>query len=107
MIELVLPQDCAKEIANLDLYRDALPHKQSALGLCGNVKSDTLCFKVNIKLKSLTRRGILSVANSFYDPLGIGAPAIQPMKVLLQKLCVGKLDWDEKIPEREQEQWKY
>ena len=38
------------------------------------------------------------MVNSIYDPLGFGAPGIQPMKLLLQCLCKIKLKWDDPIP---------
>ena len=52
-----------------------------------------------------TRRVILSVVNSDYDPLGFGALAIQPMKALLQDLCRKKLDWDQEIPPENKRVW--
>ena len=44
--------------------------KERALGVLWNVENDTLGFKVNLKEKPLARRGVLSVLNSIYDPLG-------------------------------------
>ena len=52
-----------------------------------------------------TQRVILSIVNSFYDPLGFWAPAIQPMKVLLHDLCRKKLDWDQEIPHESERLW--
>ena len=97
MIESVPPQERSKKLKDLNLSRDSLPKEQS-LGLRWDVETDTLCFKVKLNDKPMTRRGILSVVNSVYDPFGFGAPAIQPMKVLLQDLCKLNLDWDKDIP---------
>ena len=96
VIESVSPQKRSKELKDLNLSRDPLPKEQS-LGLRCDVETDTLCFKVKLNDKPMTRRGILSVINSVYDPFGFGAPAIQPMKVLLQDLCKLNLDWDQNI----------
>ena len=105
VIESVPPCNRSKELMDLDLTSAALP-KEHALGLQWNVEQDTLCFKVNVRSKPATRRGILSVVNSVFDPLGYGAPAILPMKVLLQELCKSKLDWDDPIPYDMEIQWK-
>jgi len=104
VIESVPTCDRSKELKNLDLTRDALP-KEHALGLQWNVEQDSLCFRVNVQSKPATRRGILSVVNFVFNPLGFGAPAIQPMKVLLQELCKAKLDWDKPIPLQQENRW--
>jgi len=83
-------------VVDLNLLDDHLL-KERALGRTWNVQNDTLCFKTKIKDKSKTRRGILSIINSLYDPLGFGAPVIQPLKVLIQKLGKLGLDCDEPI----------
>ena len=53
-----------------------------------------------------TRRGILSVVSSVYDPLGFLAPFIFVAKVLLQHLCRSKLGWGDQIPEDALQRWK-
>ena len=84
-------------LQDLDLGKDVLP-KERVLGLSWNAETDSLCLKVDLNTaKPCTRRGILSVINSVFDPLGFGAPAIQPAKVLLQDLCSSKLGWDDLI----------
>ena len=97
MIKPVPPQERSKELKDLNLSRDFLP-KEQFLGLRWDVETDTLCFKVKLNDKPMTRRGILFVVYSVYDPFGFGVPAIQPMKVLLQELCKLNLDWDQDIP---------
>ena len=47
---------------------------EHTLGILWNVEADTLGFKIAIKEKPLTRRGMLSTLSSIYDPLGFGAP---------------------------------
>ena len=46
------------------------------------------------KQKSMTRRGILSVVCSLFDPLGFVAPFVMKGKLLLQELCRQKMGWD-------------
>ena len=97
VIQAVPLADRSKELHNLNLSSDKLP-RGTALGLWWNAETDTLCFKVNVASKPTTKRGILATVNSLFDPLGFGAPALQPAKVLLQDLCKLKLNWDKPIP---------
>ena len=94
----------SKEALDLDLASDELPTER-ALGLQWNVEKDSLTFKVQRRDKPCTRRGILSMINSVFDPLGFGAVAVLPIKVLLQKLCRDKLGWDDPIPPNEKGKW--
>ena len=53
----------------------------------------------------LTRRVILSLVNGIYDPLGLAAPFVVTAKILLRRLTMEKLDWDDAIPETERDKW--
>ena len=81
-----------KERATLDKNLDFedLPIER-ALGIQWNASSGTFGFKITIKDKPATRRGILSIISSVYDPLGFVAPFILPAKIILQDLCKKKL----------------
>ncbi len=79
---------------------------ERALGVQWNVESDTFNFSTEIKPHSVTRRGILSIVSSLYDPLGFVAPVILPAKQILQQLCKLRLGWDETIPLHISQAWK-
>ena len=81
----------------LDLECDMLPTER-ALGVSWSVETDVLSFKVITKEKPCTRRGILSVVSSVYDPLGMAAPFVLQAKLLLQDLCRKGLSCDDEIP---------
>ena len=51
------------------------------------------------KDKPSTRRGILSIVSSVYDPLGFVAPFIWTAKMILQRLCRKNIGWDDEIDE--------
>ena len=70
------------------------------------MESDTFSFNVNIKLKPPTRRGILSVVSSVYDPLGLATPFVLTAKRLLQDLCRLKLGWDDPISPEDSIRWE-
>ena len=67
------------------------------LGVQCNMDSDMFTFKMVLKDKAFTRRGILSLTSSIYDPLGIVSPITLLAKKLLQDLCKQVLTWDEEI----------
>ena len=71
-----------------------------------NISSDQFGFKIAIKERPATRRGILSVVSSVCDPLGFAAPFIFQAKLILQELCRKKLGWDDEIPADDQERWQ-
>ena len=53
-----------------------------------------------------TRRGILSLVSSMYDPFGFASPIVLPAKQVLQRLCQAKYEWDEILPEDELKSWR-
>ena len=69
-----------------DLQLGVMP-SQRALGVKWNLESDTFGFKVKVKGKPPTSRGILSLVSSVYDPQGFASPFVLPAKVILQDLC--------------------
>ena len=70
------------------------------------MKSDALQFRVVLKDKPLTRRGILSSISSIYDPLGLAAPFLLKGKQILQDLCKTQAAWDETVPDSIRARWE-
>ena len=89
----------------VDLALDKIPVERT-LGIQWNVGADKFCFKVVANEKPLTRRGVLSVASSLYDPLDFVAPFTLSAKMILHELCKKKLGWDERIDGEELKRWK-
>ena len=79
---------------------------EHALGVQCNVETDEFIFKVIAKEKPPTRRGILSVASSVYDPLGFLAPFTLSAKLFLQELCRKKIGWDEEVEGQDLSDWR-
>ena len=50
--------------------------------------------------------GILSIASSVFDPLGLLAPLILIGKKILQELCHDKAGWDNTVPELLRARWE-
>ena len=56
-------------------------------------------------LFTLTKRHVVSVISSIYDPMGIESPVVIRLKIFLQELHIAKIGWDERIPDRLLKQW--
>ncbi|XP_067055972.1 uncharacterized protein [Acropora muricata] len=89
----------ASSVVNLDI--EDLP-TACTLGLKWDVSTK---FKHLVETKPVTRRGILAIVSSLFDPLGFIAPYIMKAKLLLQDLCRKKLGWDTAIAEQDRIQW--
>ena len=81
-------------------------HVERALGVRWNITSDKFGYKIVVKDRPATRRGILSVVSSIYDPLGFVSPFVLVAKFILQDLCRSNLGWDERIPEEVLRRWQ-
>lgn len=66
--------DRGELVKELDLDKKG-PQIESALGIWWNIENDTFNFKIAANNKPMTRRGILSMLSSIYDPLGFLAPS--------------------------------
>jgi len=86
VFESIPEEERSKGVKTLDLNYDELPTER-APGVQWYIESDTFRFPITIKNKSLTRREILSIVSSIYDPLGFDAPFTLNAKKLLQDLC--------------------
>lgn len=94
----------AKDLKELDMDRDELPVER-ALGLQWCVEDDTFTFSLEVSQRSCTRRGMLSLSSSVYDPLGFLAPVLLPAKIVLQELCRRNFGWDETVPQELRHHW--
>ena len=95
----------AKDLKELDLDRDKLPVER-ALGLQWCVETDSFRLKMEMRQQSFTRRGMLSVTRSVYDPLGFLAPVTLPAKMMQQELCRRGCGWDDDLPKDILPCWK-
>ena len=69
---------------------------------------DAFTYKVTLPEKPFIRRGVLSIVNSVYDPLGFAVPVMLERRKIFQQLVVmghqtsrnnTPLAWDDPLPE--------
>ena len=101
----VLPADrLAPWLNEIRLHEDEIPGHR-ALRLVWHPQSDVLGVKVAELAHPCTRRRLLSLKMSIFDPLGIVFPFLLPLKLLLQHLTKSGLRWDAKILDAEKLTW--
>ena len=102
-----------------ETYAEATPGRPQSsdstelkvLGVLWSPPDDCLQFSVSDVMQAAlnlnpTKRNVVSVIRNFYDPLGFLAPVILSFKILFQKLCAQKLDWDQPLPRILLEKWR-
>ncbi len=97
-------EDRAKDLQNLNLFVDDLPDQRS-LGVKWSIMTDVLTFHIPKTERPYMRRGVLSVVNSLFDPLGFLAPITIQGRLLLREMMVQGSDWDSSLPESFKGRW--
>ena len=87
-----------------DLCLDELPSDR-ALGVVWDTHSDSLGFSITERTLPATRRSMLSIISSVFDPLGLAAPFILVAKILLQDLSRQQVDWDDELSNDHLQRW--
>ena len=105
VLEDIPVEDHSKEIKELKPAVDPLPIER-ALGVMWCVENDSFRFRIELRDRPLTRRGVLSTICSIYDPNGYIGPVTLKGKQILQQICRNKLDWDSPVPEYLRPQWE-
>ena len=90
--------ELAKDVDTLDISRNPA---QSALGVTWNIQSDCFHLRYVEPKTEFTRRAILSVNGSVYDPMGMASPISLGGRILQRKFISSgdqPFDWDEPLP---------
>ena len=85
----------------------------SALGVVWNLTNDTFKLSVELPMRDFTRRGLVSVRNSLYDPLGMVSPVTLTAKLIFREVLPSKNNnvstsksvWDEPLPIEYKPKW--
>ncbi|XP_068221310.1 uncharacterized protein [Palaemon carinicauda] len=105
VLKAMCPDEVAQSVKNLDLTKDKLPVERT-LGMEWCTETDTFNFNVKPIQRPSTRRNVLSIVSSIFDPLGMISPFILTGKKVLQTLCKQDLGWDDPIPETVIIEWE-
>ena len=88
---LVSPDETKKEIKLTE---------EKALGITWDTKTDTLSFGAKMQDQvTITRRSILKIVASFYDPHGLISPFLVVGKKIFQSSFLTKTNWDDPVSE--------
>ena len=100
----------AQELAQVDF--DDAP-MQRTLGVVWDNRSDSFLINVHLQNRPFTKRGVLSVINSIFDPPGIASPVTLEGKLILRTVIssVNKPDdpkygWDDPLPTEYLPRWE-
>ena len=87
------PTDLADSEATNDCF--------SLLGVSYNPSEDYFSFKIRLDefKKPITKRMVVSNISKLFDPLGWLAPVMITAKVIIQKMWLAKLEWEDVLPE--------
>ena len=96
--------------ATLGLSQFSRMEEHKVLGVPWSPEPDQLIFHVTDLARLAadlrpTKRNLVSLIGNFYDPLGFLTPVIIRFKILFQKLCQCKSDWDDVLPKELTEEW--
>ncbi|KAM4048607.1 uncharacterized protein ACNLHF_011410 [Anomaloglossus baeobatrachus] len=97
--------DHAPGFKDIDLGLDS-PPVQRSLGIRWDLAADSFGFQVSCSDKPFTKRGVLSIVNSLFDPLGFVAPITIQGKSLLRQFSETVKDWDTPLPSDKQQKWE-
>ena len=78
---------------------------ERALGIQRNISKDYFFFNIGFSRRKLTKRVMLSIISSIYDPLGFTSPFVLEERQLLQHLCNQNVQWNETVDEELEGQW--
>lgn len=81
----------------------------AVLGLEWDVNLDTIGIATNTSIFDkpvTTKRDILRIVASVFDPCGFISPFTLPARILLQNLWQDRCKWDDKMPQNRLEEWE-
>ena len=92
-------------VGGLDEIDPTKEHK--VLGSNWNLSEDTFVLKLSKVIEFARdlepiKRNVLRIAAKLFDPLGLISPVTVVLRMLLQKLCLNKSQWDDTIPQDQQ-----
>ena len=96
--------------ATLGTSQPTGPQETKILGVRWHPQNDHLIFSVSDIAKAARivepmKRNVVSIIGRIYDPLGFLGPVVLRFKLLFQRLCVKKIDWDQPLGDSCLNEW--
>ena len=79
---------------------------EKALEIQWNIPDDSFTFNIQVNRRPLTKRKMLSIISSIYDPLGLASPFFFEGRQLLQSLCNQLVLWDDAVGLELRKHWE-
>jgi hypothetical protein len=95
----------AKTLRTLDLEHGAILPAERALRVHWNTDEDVLGIHIKIRDPICTKRGLLSIMSSIYDPMGLVGPYVLLAKKIFQSECRIGRGWDDPLNEDNCRRW--
>ena len=105
VVEAISKSERASNVKDLNLALEKLPIER-ALGVQWCIEDDIFNFQIKIQDNIVTRRNMLSIVASIFDPLGFLAPFTFTGKKMLQEVCQNGIGWDEPPPISVKNDWE-
>ena len=93
-----------KGLQDQELRLGTLP-TEKALGIHWNIEKEKLSFDVNFKDKPYTKREMLSMVSSIYDPFALVSSFVLEERQIMQMLCLSQLAQDDPVDKDVKEKW--
>ena len=91
LLQALPTSNISPKLTEINLSVKDIPIER-ALGVLWNPETDTFHIKYTLKSVLTTKRGILSLISSIFDPLGFITPALIEPKWIIQQLWKRKID---------------
>ena len=110
----ILSQFPESKCASTDVDIQPGEYDARVLGIRWSSSSDTLSLSSSVPSRPFTKRGLLAVIHSVYDPLGWSSPCLLKAKLLQREIMPAKkdscpelesYDWDDALPEKYFGKW--
>lgn len=105
VLHSIPPEDRHVDMKEVELSRTALPVER-ALGVMWDLHLDRFAIRIQVNKKPATKRGLLSVVSSVYDPLGFVSPVTITAKMIFQEECRRQKGWDEPLTDTNKQAWE-
>uniref|UniRef100_A0A914W323 Peptidase aspartic putative domain-containing protein n=1 Tax=Plectus sambesii TaxID=2011161 RepID=A0A914W323_9BILA len=96
------------QLINAEFADEGQKETVKFLGIPWNTRRDVIMAQLPPVEESgnYTKRQVLKIIASIYDPLGLLAPAVLPAKQFFQELWMKEYSWDQRLSEEDEKRWK-